>query len=397
MLSVLRTGRRLLFDTNSTSLDNGGLFKRFMNGLSSALMAQRSLRYQLVFSLCAVTIATALRFGLDDVLPAGFPFLTFFPAVMLTLIFASIRCGIAVAVVCGFIAWFWFLEPAGQFGLTSGTLLAIGFYVLITTTDVLFVSAAVWALRELNVSRVRANGLAHSRSLMFSELQHRVSNNLATIVALLRLQTAKTKDDGARRALSASQARIKSISRLQRRLHSVDMQSVDVAEYLREVLQDTLDVAELEKPVDLSIQASRLVVPNDVAVPLGLIASELMMNSIEHGAGLDREISIQVTLRSEPDGDTGAVLASLELRDNGPGLPDDFDLAQTDSLGLSVASQFATTLDGELTLRNGAAGGAWAMLRFSVAPLGVREFDVTSADETQPLPNTTSEKLQQIG
>lgn len=368
-----------------------------MNGLSAALMAQRSVRYQVIFGLCAVIIATTLRFGLDAVLPPGFPFLTFFPAVMLTLIFASIRCGIAVAFTCGMIAWVWLLEPVGQFGLSSGALLAICFYVLIVTTDVLFVTAAVWALRALNDSRERADGLAHSRSLMFSELQHRISNNLATVVALLRLQTAKTNDDGARRALAASQARIKSISRLQRRLHSVDMQTVDAADYLREVLHDTLGVAELEKPVDLSIQASKLIVPNDVAVPLGLIASELMMNSIEHGAGSQRKIAIQVTLRSEPDGHTGAVLASLEMEDNGPGLPEDFDLKQTDSLGLSVASQFAATLDGELTLRNSVAGGTLAMLRFSLPPVSVQAFEPASAAKTQSSPSTLTDKLPQTG
>lgn len=337
-----------------------------MNGLRAALMAQRSLRYQVIFGLWAVTISTALRFGMDGVLPQGFPFLTFFPAVMLSLVFGSIRCGIAVAVVCGLIAWFWFIEPAGQFGLTHGAFLAIGFYMLITTTDVLFITAAVWALRELDVSRVKAHELAQSRSLMFSELQHRVSNNLATIAALLRLQSKKTKDEGARRALTASQARIKSISRLQRRLHSVDIQTVDAAAYLREVLQDTLDVAKLEKPVDMKIQADPLVVPNDVAVPLGLIASELMMNSIEHGAMLDRPIAIKVILRSIAPSETGLIEATLEMHDDGPGLPDGFDLAQAESLGLSVASQFATSLDGELTLTTGASGGTVACLRFRV-------------------------------
>ena len=370
-------------DADTTVFRNRGLFGQFMNGLSAALMTQRSVRYQIIFGMWAVTIATALRFGLEGFLPAGFPFLTFFPAVMLSLVFASIRCGIAVALVCGLIAWFFFIDPVGQFGLTLGALLAICFYFLITTTDVLFITAAVWALRELNVSRIRANGLAHSRSLMFSELQHRVSNNLATIVALLRLQTAKTKDEGARRALSASQARIKSISRLQRRLHSVDMQSVDAAEYLREVLQDTLDVAKLGKPVDLSIHAEPLIVPNDVAVPLGLIASELMMNSIEHGAKLGRKTSIEVTLSSRPDDEAGNMSAILELRDNGPGLPKGFDLAMADSLGLSVARQFATSLDGDLSLSTGATGGAVARLSFNIAVVGAAAAATETSDRSQ--------------
>ncbi|WFE76806.1 sensor histidine kinase [Roseinatronobacter sp. S2] len=337
-----------------------------MNGLSAALMARRSVPFELAFGLVAVGVATGLRFVLDDVLPAGFPFVTFFPAVMLSLVFASIRCGIVVALVCGTIAWYWFIAPFGTFGLNSGGWLALGFYALITTTDVLFISAAVWALQELSLAREKAHAVAQSRSLMFSELQHRVSNNLATIAALLRLQTSQTKDIGARRALSASQARITSISRLQRRLHSVDVQSVDAGEYLREVLQDTVEVAKETAPVALTFNAAPLRILNDAAVPLGLIASELMMNSMEHGAARDGKAVVDVRLSVDPADEAGQIPATLEIRDNGPGLPEGFDLDASDSLGLTVARQFAKALDGELTLTLAAGGGTLARLRFSV-------------------------------
>lgn len=337
-----------------------------MNGLSAALMARRSVTFELLFGLAAVGLATGLRFVLDDVLPAGFPFVTFFPAVMLSLVFASIRCGIVVALVCGAIACYWFIAPFGSFGLNSGTWLALGFYALITTTDVLFISAAVWALQELSLAREKAHAVAQSRTLMFSELQHRVSNNLATIAALLRLQTSQTKDAEARRALSASQARITSIARLQRRLHSVDVQYVDAGEYLREVLQDTVEVAKETTPVALTFNAAPLRILNDAAVPLGLIASELMMNSMEHGAARNGKTVVDVSLTVDaPDAD-GQVSAILEIRDTGPGLPKGFDLDASDSLGLTVARQFAKTLDGALTLTLAAGGGTLARLCFSV-------------------------------
>lgn len=340
-----------------------------MNGLSAALMARRSVQFELAFGALATGVATALRFALDDVLPPGFPFLTFFPAVMLSLVFASIRCGIVVAVVCGLIAWYWFIAPVGALSLTSGALLAVGFYVLITTTDVLFISAAVWALQELSLSRAKATALAQSRTLMFSELQHRVSNNLATIAALLRLQTSQTKDSEARRALTASQARITSISRLQRRLHSIDVQAVDAGEYLREVLQDTLEVAKESAPVTLTLKAAPLRLLNGAAVPLGLIASELMMNSIEHGAAQTGKTIVDVALTVDPPDEDGQIAAMLEMRDNGPGLPPEFDLDASDSLGLTVARQFAKVLGGELTLsRVAARSGTLARLRFTVPP-----------------------------
>ena len=48
--------------------------------------------------------ALASRHAVAGWLPPGFPFLTFFPAVMLTLVFSSLRSGLAVGVACGVIA-----------------------------------------------------------------------------------------------------------------------------------------------------------------------------------------------------------------------------------------------------------------------------------------------------
>ena len=142
----------------------------------------------------------------------------------------------------------------------------------------------------------RANALATSRSLMFSELQHRISNNLSTVAALL-LQSQLVADETARQALVASQTRIRSISLLQRRLHSPDLQMLDAAEYLREVLHDVVEVTGAGD-VDLDFSADSLPLPHDTAVPLGLIASELVMNAIEHGApeGRDTEITVRLTV-----------------------------------------------------------------------------------------------------
>jgi two-component system, sensor histidine kinase PdtaS len=345
--------------------DNARYFGGLMNALGTALLTRRSLRYELIFACLAIVLATGLRQLLDGVLPPGFPFLTFFPAVMLTLVFSSIRSGIAVAVICGLIAWFWFIAPRGEFGFAEGALLAIGFYVLITATDVLFISAAIWALEELAKARQRADTLAHARALMFSELQHRISNNLQTIAALLRLQSAQTKDEEARHAMNASQSRIHSISRLQRRLHSPDLQTIDAGEYLREILQDTLDVASAGG-VTLSFQADGLELSNETALPLGLVASELMMNAIEHGAADGKDVRIAVTLTVAEKAEGGIRSAVLELHDNGPGLPPDFDLDAADSLGLAIARQFTTMLNGDLHIGNGPAGGTLARVRFAV-------------------------------
>lgn len=347
-----------------------------MNALSQALTTQRSLRHEIIFSTLAVAGSTTIRFALDDLLPPGFPFLTFFPAIMLTLVLSSIRSGVAVALICGGIAWHYFILPQDGSGATAGSALAIGFYTLIIATDVLFITAAAWALAERKAAQERATAMAHARGLMFSELQHRISNNLSTVAALLRLQSQHVADDTARQALVAAQTRIRSISLLQRRLHAPEMQALDAADYLRDVLNDVIEVASAGDVV-LLFQSGSLPLPHDSAVPLGLIASELVMNAIEHGAAPGQKTRISVTLSVGDPPATGRRPAVLQIMDEGPGLPDAFDLAASESLGLTVARQFAVALNGELELLNRPTGGTLARLHFAVDPPGLPDPQVS--------------------
>lgn len=341
---------------------------RVMRGLGAALLAERSRCYEIVFGVSAIGISTAIRLAVEDVLPEGFPFLTYFPAVLLTLVYASRRAGVAVAVICGLIAWVLFIDPAGRLAVTPGSAVALTLYALIIVTDIVFLTATGRALRRHAAAERRANALAHARSLMFSELQHRISNNLATVAALLRLQAQSVTDETARQALVASQTRIRSISLLQRRLHAPDMQELDAADYLREVLTDVVEVAGAGN-VDLQMRADPLPLPHDTAVPLGLIASELAMNAIEHGQpATGGPIRLGVDLSVCPAAADGRISATLCIADRGPGLPPGFDLEACDSLGLSVARQFATALDGTLTLSTPDTGGTVARLAFAVTP-----------------------------
>ncbi|RZK86121.1 MAG: DUF4118 domain-containing protein [Methylobacterium sp.] len=62
-------------------------------------------------ALTASALALGLRFALDDILPPGFPYLTFFPAVILTTFFFGLRPGITCATLSGFAAWYFFIPP----------------------------------------------------------------------------------------------------------------------------------------------------------------------------------------------------------------------------------------------------------------------------------------------
>jgi two-component system, sensor histidine kinase PdtaS len=334
--------------------------RTLLTTLGSVLLRPRGQVYEGVFALSAFGVALVVRLAVDDLLPPGFPFLTFFPAVLVTAVFAGLRAGIAVAVLSGVASWYFFISPERSFQITTGTAVALAFFVLIVAAELLFIASTDMALRRLRDVHQQTARLARGRELMMSEMQHRVSNNLATVAALLRAQSGQMDQGPARDALAAAQQRIMTISRLQRRLHRHDQQQVDLGAYLQDIATDAAESAGVGPQV-VRLDTVPLKVTQDQALPMGLIVCELLLNAFEHG-GTRPDLSVHLTLEPCPgDGDDRV---AITIADNGPGLSPDFDLATVDSLGLSVAQQFAVQLDGDLTLQTAPEGGTRARILF---------------------------------
>ncbi len=68
-------------------------------------LTRRSPSYKWLFALTATVLALVVRQAVDGSLPPGFPYLTFFPAVILTTFFAGLAPGVVTATVSGVLAW----------------------------------------------------------------------------------------------------------------------------------------------------------------------------------------------------------------------------------------------------------------------------------------------------
>ncbi len=305
--------------------------------------------------------AFLLRYTLDDILPPGFPYLTFFPAILIAAYFLGIAPGVAVAVGGGLAAWYFFIPPLYSFALSGETFVALAFYAFVAATEIVLIALAQGALRAMEVERKAKEVLAEQRMLMFQELQHRVSNNLATVSGLMKLQRRLISDPAAGLALDDSVRRIDLVARIMRNLHDPSGQTVDMARFLADTGRDILESSGTTGRVALTVKAEKLLVGPDVSVPLGLIATELVANTLEHGFPRETAGQINVTLESVPE--TGR--ATLRVSDNGQGLPAGFDIEKASSLGLSIARQFAKQLGGTLVMERRPEGGTEARLEFS--------------------------------
>jgi two-component system, sensor histidine kinase PdtaS len=186
--------------------------------------------------------------------------------------------------------------------------------------------------------------LLEQQALLAQEFEHRLANSLQLVSSLLSLQARAAATAETAMQLSAASTRVAAIGRVHRRLHLLDHEN-DVAfkTYMLELCADLSGLL-------LQEQGSRAVVvsgadvqlPVAFAIPLGFIVNELVTNSVKYTSG-----SIDVLLASE-----GAV-HSLSVSDEGPGLPMNFDPADSKGLGMNITRSLVKQIGGSLHFSRG--------------------------------------------
>ncbi|MFC0387947.1 histidine kinase dimerization/phosphoacceptor domain -containing protein [Muricoccus vinaceus] len=197
-------------------------------------------------ALLAALIASVLRYWLDPVLPPGFPFLTFFPAVIVTAFVAGTGPGVACAVLSGLAAWYLFIPPVNSFALEAQSAVALLFYAGIVGVDIVLIHLMQRAAGRLAEAQVVTAGLLQQQRLMFQELQHRVANNMAFVSSLLNLQKRRVmaKPETAVGALDEASTRLNTMARIHRRLYDPASVELPVGQYLKDICTDLCQAAD---------------------------------------------------------------------------------------------------------------------------------------------------------
>jgi len=196
-------------------------------------------------------------------------------------------------------------------------------------------------LTEALADRTRA--LAQ-RDLLLREVYHRVKNNLQIIDGMLAMQSRRLDDESARSALATMRGRVYALGLVHHQLmESTDLETFDIAPFLRELADNIVQGGSTEN-VELSVEAAPLPVGLDFAIPLGLIVTELVTNSLKH-AFPDGKGRIEVSLVRLDDG-----RLELAVSDNGKGYaPGE---TKTGSLGGTIIEGLVTQLGGTMKVRH---------------------------------------------
>ena len=149
---------------------------------------------------------------------------------------------------------------------------------------------------------------------LVKEIHHRTKNNLQVLSSLLALQTDYIDDPAALDAVNEGRNRVQSIGLLHQQLYTgAALSAVDPRVYFPELGEHLLDTFEADERVTIDYRITAPPLNVDTAIPLGLIANELLTNALKYAypAGVPGRIDFRLGLEE------GALV--LRVRDYGAG------------------------------------------------------------------------------
>ncbi len=143
------------------------------------------------------------------------------------------------------------------------------------------------------------------RDILLREVYHRVNNNLQILDALVALESGRVADPVAHDAFADLHNRIITLGLVHQHLmSSSSLQSFGLAAFLRDVA-DTVSASfsDADRGVSVVVDADPITVNMDFAIPMGLLATELLAGAIRRG----RARTVTMEFRQSRDG--GGLLA----------------------------------------------------------------------------------------
>jgi two-component sensor histidine kinase len=208
--------------------------------------------------------------------------------------------------------------------------------------------------RERNERHLKA--ALERQQFLVKEMNHRVKNSLTIVASLLQMQARNVADQETIEQFEEAARRVTAIARAHERLYRNNyIESMDLGIYVEEVCQD------METSVahcTIHVEAERGIhVKIDNAISVALIVVELVTNSAKYGYpnGSSGKIWIGITRNGD-----GNIL--ITVRDEGSGLPADFDPQKSRGLGMRIVNAFANQLNTKLKFTRLSPGSEFKLL-----------------------------------
>lgn len=196
-------------------------------------------------------------------------------------------------------------------------------------------------LKQLNKSNIDT---LNEKNLQLKEINHRIKNNLQLIVSLLNIEADNEKVNSINEFLLKGQTRIHSISALHQNLYETEHNDViNLQKYVESIVNNLIQIYHNE--IEFEIKAHEILLDIEIAIPIGLIITELVCNAFKHAFIVNKKGKIFIEIKKN-----NLNKYEMTLNDNGIGFQ---DLPEPKiSVGLDIVSLMVLQINGKLLREN---------------------------------------------
>lgn len=155
----------------------------------------------------------------------------------------------------------------------------------------------------------------HERETLLREIHHRVKNNLQVVSSLVQVHARRVSSSEDRAALLDLRTRLSAMRLVHERLvHAPNLAEVPVAAFLSTLITEVRSSCPPPPGVRVEASLADIAVPADVALPMGMIVTELLSNAFTHAFPGRCAGHVRVEVRPAPERGV-----DLIVRDDGVG------------------------------------------------------------------------------
>ena len=304
----------------------------------------------------------AARLPLEPFMADRSPFAFNFVAVLIASVIAGWRAGLLALVVGQLGNWFAVVQPQWSFVLIDQPrTLAL---IVTTTAQALLLVVIAFYQREVDKGVAERERRLELQEHARREIDHRIRNNFQTVLALIHLQTQRSKDAEAKEALRQVSERIRAIATVTERLalRGENLTTVSIRDHLRDLCAQ-LDQGLAGDNIDVHCEVADAEAGAVEATYIGLIVNELVTNALKHAFADGRTGWVRVEADVTPRG------LELVVRDNGLGMKPRSSTSGT-GLGQKLVQRFVRELGGSHDVVTSGSGTAH---HISVPALGTSQ------------------------
>jgi two-component system, sensor histidine kinase PdtaS len=212
--------------------------------------------------------------------------------------------------------------------------------IIITLTTVIAV-LLYYSYRQSQRNQNRVENL-------LKELHHRVKNNLQVLSSVLSLQSRHLTDENAIQVIKSSESRVNTMALIHKKLYSdQDNRNINMKEYIQELVTYLMHTYGMSDKLTFTLNSTDIYLDVDKAIPAGLILNEIVSNAMKYAYHDHAAPSLQISISTHQPNEL-----TLEISDNGPGIPEAAQHEASQSFGLRMVKTLTRELKGKVSVQS---------------------------------------------